>query len=812
MEKRVRKARTLLVGTGAMFAGMLFAAGSAQATPDAPIATFTQGGDGYINMFEIASTAVKVDWEPSVANVRVRIVASACSAPGVSNATPSSDFQSHVVPGGPNTLAGSHTFTFDLSDAANVGREFPEGTSLCALVRSGYYQSDGSITYGQYKVSANSPVKDTFVAAGTVSITDPTSTDWLNLAESLNDPVGDPLGSIQGAWLGAGDSTLAQVWWQNATTPFGPLSADCGPFMSGPFPAVVGYSASSASNGGVTVDEPLKKACADLYAEGDEISFNAHWTDAAGNVSLVATTQPFPDGNLKVDRVIPADPTVDLLGASVAWKRPLDNSGPAYVTDDVINVGNQKNIGVNVGYTDGDIETIDVDVTDGATTVSQSREPQNNPQNFPGFNLSAMVNCSSTNNPPTHVPHAPLPAAPPRAADCITATAVLTDFAGNPSNSALDTGFKDAVRPTAPNFAWVPSLITDANDQLTEIEVSGEPYTEVFVKLSDEDPSSSHLSNYPISGHPTCAGPGSVNCADGLTDFRLDNSGFGAIDADVTTLADGTLTAEVYLTDAYGNESRYFDQFNVLRGFTTSTATKNLTTASLELTSPAQDSVNGAKVTFTGIAKYNNVACGGCRITIFDHPSNIPNYGNPANIALVTVTADPSGAFTATYTYVHSGTRRTFFRATNLADPADPINGRPSAVRRFDVDTKAPTVAMTTPSEKIYQPGEPVVLTGVALDDFAGVAGVELYLYKVDPFAALTALQQNRPPSGSTYVTTIYGDQTNCSGCPGGRNVTWGYDFSSLPLGRYTVQAKAVDRANNGSTITQNWNFTKLGN
>ena len=785
MVKRVRATRTLLIGAGVTLAGMLLAAGPASAAPSLPQPTVLDGGDSYLNGTEITAVQVQGSYGTGIERVKVRVVPSATCDP---NATPTLSQTLLVTPG-----PGTYTATFDLSDATQIANNvaiFPEGSAICAIARAGTFDVvEGDYVYGAASFSTNQPVKDTVVLAGSVSIIDPVSPDWLNNLESIATPnVGFPMGSIKGAWAknASSDAIGAQVFWANATT-LAAVSSDCGPF-----PATISYTPSSFSNGGTQADQPLAKLCADApnFAEGDEISFNARWTDVAGNISPVATTAAFPDGNLKKDTIAPAVPTVDLLGASTSWNPPLKSApADAVLSSDVINGDNVSDVDVNVGYTDGDIDYIDVSVTDSTLIITQRRDALDNPQLFDGFDLRTLKNCGTgvtagTNNPPTHTQHPSLGVPPVFPGECITATAKSTDLAGNISLPASDLAFKDARDPLAPNVVWFPSTIADANDNLTELEVTGEPYSVVSVNVTDEDPSSTNLTN----------GDGGT-----LTKFRLDDTGFGAIDLDVTTMSDGTILATVGLIDPWGNAGP-----EVVKS-----ATKNLTTPSLVLTSPAAGSMNARTVSFSGIAKYNNIACAGCRITIYDHPSNVPNYGNPANVALVTVVSDATGRFNANYTYNNSGVKRTFFRATDLSNPANPINGRPSAVRAFSVDVRIPQVAFTSPGGT-FLPGDSVVVRGNATDDFSGLAGVELIITRLSPVYGVSQALGGRPGQFNETVGVAQGDQTNCSTCPGGLTGTWSYDLSTLPAGRYTVTAYAFDMAGQRSFEAVQ-SFNKLG-
>lgn len=755
MVKRVRaSAGAMLSGAALAAFGIVIAAGPASAGhAPAPTVHIVDGTDNFINASEITAVKVTGTYAPSLApvgdEVRVRIVASATCDP---NATPTTPWTPAVI------TASNFEATIDLSDAAQ-NPDFPEGGALCAQARAKY---TGEVTYGQLGNSDNRPVKDTIVLAGTVGIFDPDGLGYLNALELAANPTG-----LEGIWTKnpASDPTAAQVWFQDVA------SASIPDPSCGPSPASITGSPSSSSSGGLDPDMPLTKACGTAMTEGGLISFNAKWTDAAGNISPVATTQPGPGGSVIKDTVAPANPIVAIKGRAITSRN-------------VINLSNVADVPVEVTWTDGDIDFIDVavdDVDSGTAALLQRRDPIDDLPGSPftttfPYDMSSLTDCVPNIENPDPVP-----------SDCITAEATLTDLAGNVSNSADDTALKDTLAPLKPTLRFVPNVLNDINAAITELEISGERYTSVWVDVSDEDPGSPNMTNIP----PLPAAPYA------LPSFDLQSSGFAALPVDVTPLSDGVLEATVYLVDPWEN-----------RGPSALTiATKDFTVPSLTLTSPANGSLNNKYVTFSGTAQYNGVACGGCEIRVYQR--NNPNYRSDENIEIARLTAAADGKFSTPYRYLKSGTMKAFFSARDLANPANPINGRPSAVSVFDVDVLEPTVGFSTLNESIFASGEPVIVRGTATDDFSGVLGVEVQVYSVaNPSLDLSnpsqpVLRANKPMYASEQ-------KASCPLCPTGRNVQWSFDLTNLPMGRYTVEVYSVDRAGQRSIARPQMSFTKL--
>lgn len=829
MVTRIRAtAGTMLSGAALAAFGIVLVAGTASASPAPPSATIVDGGDGYLNGSEVSAVKVNGTYAAGTNAMKVRLVASATCDP---NATPTKQIDL-VSPGYAFNPAGAtYEVTFNLSDAdpSNAApNTWPEGTAVCALTRSSI---DGGITYGMYGTSTNKPVKDTQVLAGTVSIIDADGNVCPVMAGGTPTPcylngIDAALANngIDGAWskTAGSDATGARVWWNDESdgTPL-TIPAGCGPFPT----STTYHPASSVSGGGSQPDQPLSQSCASVVTEGGQISFNAFWRDAAGNVSAPVSTSATPGANIIKDTIAPAVPLVEIQGLGIDGGRPALSG----ITRNVINASNAGAVNVQVQYNETDLDYIDLIVNDAhaGTPPLDWRGDALDPDLFdddddngdpidPGeapyatdvtFDMSVLRDC---------IPNVVNPQAL-AASDCISATAQTRDIAGNLSAiSSPDTALKDTLAPLAPSpVRFVPNQITDINSPLTELELTGERFSEIFVKVNDGDPASLDLANHASLGDNGQACRLHVPCVSPVAfDDRIiidSSDGFEALNVDVTPLADGTLTASVFLVDPWGNAGPIM----------TATATKDFTTPSLTLLSPVPGSLSGKLVSFSGIARFEGVACNGCRITVFQR--NNPNYNHPDNIAMLTTTSAADGRWSGKYQYLASGIMRAYFRAfcdsacatANPAfdDPAVPgadankLNGRPSAVSEFRVDAFEPNQDITTPTSNVYPPGEAVVIRGDATDDFSGVLAVRISVYNVaNPRLDTTS----NPPVLRPNIPIISEQLATCSGCPAGKRVSWSYDLTSLPSGYYTVQAVAVDNAGQRAKQFSEMTFLKL--
>ncbi|MFZ5982112.1 MAG: hypothetical protein ACOYS2_00855 [Patescibacteria group bacterium] len=115
----------------------------------------------------------------------------------------------------------------------------------------------------------------------------------------------------------------------------------------------------------------------------------------------------------------------------------------------------------------------------------------------------------------------------------LTITSRVADSSENFSDWSTGTaGVKDVISPAQPTrVAFSDSLVNATEDNATVLGVDGVSGTEIYYSLSD-------VSSGEVSGHTAMEG-------DGSTDISIN----------VSSLSDGTLTAEVYLADSAWNHS-----------------------------------------------------------------------------------------------------------------------------------------------------------------------------------------------------------------------------------------------------------------
>ena len=115
----------------------------------------------------------------------------------------------------------------------------------------------------------------------------------------------------------------------------------------------------------------------------------------------------------------------------------------------------------------------------------------------------------------------------------LTITSRVEDASENSSDWSTGTaGVKDVASPTQPTrAAFSNSLVNATEDNATVLGVDGVSGTEIYYAISD-------ISSGEVSGHTAMEG-------DGSTDISIN----------VSSLSDGTLTAEVYLADSAWNHS-----------------------------------------------------------------------------------------------------------------------------------------------------------------------------------------------------------------------------------------------------------------
>jgi hypothetical protein len=196
----------------------------------------------------------------------------------------------------------------------------------------------------------------------------------------------------------------------------------------------------------------------------------------------------------------------------------------------------------------------------------------------------------------------------------LTATAVATDGVGNSSAAGTDTATKDAAVPATPSVS-IPEVVNAANVAAVTVSGVAEPGSSVLVSVDDATPGSPVTDT--VTAHAT--------------------TGAYSTSLDLTSLADGALTATAVATDAAGNASPAG----------TDTATKDATvpgTPTVNLSDP----VNAANTTTTTV-------------------SGVAEPGSTVDVSLDDATAgDPlTGSTTADGT---TGEYTTSFDVTSLAD------------------------------------------------------------------------------------------------------------------------------------------------
>lgn len=729
MRKRVRvSAVGVLAAAATALVGGVLAASTAFAYPAAPtgidIDSTANLADNVVNSFEI--TAVKVTGSiavevPPVDDVRVQVVNSATCA---ANALPQSPEIAATI-----TSATTWEATFNLSN-------MPEGAVLCARARASNDGVPGSGTPGKvYSPKANStddPIVDTVVNAGTVVIVDALDDGYLNADETLN-------GTVSANYTAAdADATRVDTWWgpDGANTAY--AHVDCGV----PPAAFVDYSPPSTGN------SPLTSNCAGVIPEGDTLSLNASWADEAGNFSAIASADLPLSRPLVKDTIAPNKPRVKILPPTL---------------NGAIRAANAASVLVDV-QAEAD-STIKLNLTDGGTTLTQTKlSTVPNPIHFT-FNSTSLLDCNDSDIDPNTNATVAASVLP----QCIEANATATDRAGNASaavtgandtdivddedEDGTDQAFKDARIPETPILAVIPGFINTDINTIVEVELTGiedcsancdRDYARVNLTLSDQD-------------------PGTPDLTDAYNSFQGDPAVF----INTAPLTDGIITVKATLTDGVGNVS----------AIGTTTATKGLTTASVVVTSPAQNSLNTENVRIAG------TATPGSQVAVYNAGNNEPIITN--------IPVDGTGAWQANYRFLTSGTKTIYAR--KIGDNVG------SNVRIFDVDAKKPEGRILTLNGSAFTPSQPIGVDGTATDDFSGVAAVRIDVYDMQntqPDLNLANPQASQIRYGLPIVTD---KAATCAGCTTfQRSVLWSYDLTGqLHRGVFEVHATPIDKAGN---------------
>jgi hypothetical protein len=400
---------------------------------------------------------------------------------------------------------------------------------------------------------------------------------------------------------------------------------------------------------------------------------------------------------------------------------------------------------------------VDISVTDGVNTKSGFATTDASGNYTLTMSLAPLQDCPTSN--------------------CIVARAFATDLAGNVGPVGSSAGVpKDTLPPAIPTVVIDPQSITVINQSFVEVTVCGETGTSVALFIDDD----SAPDTLPIHAAPF-----------NLTSCRT-------IQMDVTGLHDGILTASATLTDSFGNTG--------LPG--TATANKNADTSpAVKITSPAANSLTGKTV------KIEGEAIPGAHITVWD--SYIDPKGAPHGRVQLNgnqVTTDANAKWSITPTFGGSGTH-TIEAVTDNAG-----GGHAANVARvvFDVDAVNPTVAVdgigSNGIAPITLPGEPLIISGTADDDFSGVYGVQIQIFDIKNQDSLQVCITCTPPTvGLIQGRSTVDTATTCPLCaPKVLHARWSFDASGLAAGWYTATIYAVDFRNNHSTQPQKVQFLKL--
>lgn len=296
----------------------------------------------------------------------------------------------------------------------------------------------------------------------------------------------------------------------------------------------------------------------------------------------------------------------------------------------------------------------------------------------------------------------------------ITVTATARDGVGNVSPAATDTSVKDSTLPAVPTLTN-PAPVTRASRAAAPFSGTAEPGATVTVTVDDAD-----AGTPPVSGDATAGG-------DGAWSRTLD----------VSSLADGTLSVAVSVTDAAGNTST-----------ATGTVTKNVTRAFTIATSATPVSGEARTVTVTAHQTYE-----------IGSPVDTTYTGTPVLTSsdghFTGGTCAPAVDGVATCTGVVFGDLgQQTLRATS-GSGADLVDG--SDVVRV----QATGLAYGTPPPATARPGVPVTFTVVPT---VGVPGASTAGYTATRTIVTTGVGGSTPATGTALACA----QAECS-----VSVTW---------------------------------------
>ncbi|HWL35816.1 MAG TPA: Ig-like domain-containing protein [Frankiaceae bacterium] len=263
----------------------------------------------------------------------------------------------------------------------------------------------------------------------------------------------------------------------------------------------------------------------------------------------------------------------------------------------------------------------------------------------------------------------------------LTATAVATDGVGNASSAGTDTATKDAAVPAAPSVS-IPEVVNAANVAAVTVSGVAEPGSSVLISVDDA-----------TAGSP-------------VTDTETAHATTGAYSTtlDLTSLADGALTATAVATDGAGNASSAGSD----------SATKDATVPgapSVSLSDPV-NAANTTTVTVSGVAEPGSTvnislddATAGDPLTDSTTANGLGEYSESFD---VTTLAD--GVLTATVTATDAA-GNTSPAGTDTATKDSSIPDKPT------LDTPAEVTRLTVAAAPFSGTAEEGTTVDISIDD-----------------------------------------------------------------------------------------------
>jgi len=242
----------------------------------------------------------------------------------------------------------------------------------------------------------------------------------------------------------------------------------------------------------------------------------------------------------------------------------------------------------------------------------------------------------------------------------LTVTVESKDTAENKTTTTISVD-KDATAPDAPTVQIAPDPVNNTNKGAVTVSGTGEELAVAHILVTSS------------------AGTTKVEA-----ETSVDSLGNYSATVDVTSLADGTLTADVKLTDAFGNQGAPG----------TKTATKDIVAPSAPptISNPAANEiVASTTLTVSGAAEPS------ATVEVSDEKDQS---------SLGTATANAAGNWSKSVTMAPGdGRRKIGARQTDAA--GNP--GTASTSVTFVVDTEAPSIVSTSPADGVYVPSAATV-------------------------------------------------------------------------------------------------------